>query len=370
MSVQNIGTNRWRVTAKQGVDPETGKTKYFDTTIKGTKDDAKRLEAEHTLFNKEMFSALPIKDYAELKWLPANEDEWATNTYHFHEGNLKRHIIPYIGKVPLRDVTTGICKALLSEVPETGKVPARKTLSSMLSFAAEDELIPVNPMAMLRRSTKQRKGAKRRRKPYVTFTQDQCLLFMRVIEGTCIEALCLVMLNGGARREEACALDWEDFDWERQIAPVEKAYVVVSGTGRCEMKEPKTDESWRDLEFCGYAADRLYELSIGQSGPICKDRDGNRMRPDKANELFKAIIELYGFPKMTINHLRHTFATQHMLNGTDEARLRDLMGHSSTSTITDEYLMPMQSDLREAQESFAARLDPRKIPGGIRRAAS
>ena len=359
MSVKNIGTNRWRVIAKEGIDPKTGKVKYCDTTIKGTRDDAKRLEAEHTLFDRELFSSLPLRDYAEAKWLPAIAKELASNTLCFYEGNLRRYVYGKLGHVRMFELTTGVCKAWMQELPDAGKVPARKTLSSLLSFAAEDGVIQVNPMALLRRTTKRSKGQKRRRKPYVTLTQEDCIEFQRVIEGTCIEALCLVMLNAGARREEACALDWEMFDWEAQTAPVEQAYVVVSGTGRCEMKDPKNDESWRDLRFAGYAADRLYELSIGQSGPICKDREGARMRPDDANDLFKAVMELYRFPRMTIGHLRHTFATQHLLAGTDVARLRDLMGHSSVSTIIDEYLIPMGADLDDAQVCLAERFDPR-----------
>lgn len=364
MSVQNIGTNRWRMKAKGGIDPETGAIKYFDTTMKGTHEEAKRLEAEHTLFDRDMFSALPVRDYAEVKWLPAMKEEVAGNTYDYYAGAVRRYIVPLVGDVRLRDMSTAKVKAWLLKLPETGKTQARKTMSAMLSYAAEDELIQVNPMTMLRQRSKRTKGSKRRRKPHATFGLEECLRFQRAIEGTCIEAVCLVMLNAGARREEACALDWEDFDWERARAPVEKAYVVRSAKGVCEMKDPKNDESWRDLKFSGYAYDRLYELSIGQTGPICRDRDGGRMRPDDANDLFKAVVELYGFTRMTIGNLRHTFATRHLLDGTSVAELRDLMGHSSTSTIINEYLIPMQDALAAAQEKFAARMDPRQAEPG------
>lgn len=360
MSIQNIGNNRWRVITKTGIDSETGKTLYFDSTIKGTHADAKRLEAEHTLFDKGMFSDLPLKDYADTVWLPAIKDDIAGNTYDFYAGSLKRHIYPYeIACMKLREVTTAVVKAWMVKLPDKGKTAARKTLSALLSYAVEDELIPMNPVSMLRKSTKKTKA--RRKRAYDTYSDEECIHLMRLLEGTCIEAVCLVMLNAGARREEACALDWESFDWEHECAYVDKAYVVRSGKGTCEMKEPKNDESWRDLEFSGYAADRLYELSVGQSGPICKNTDGVRMRPDYVNDLFQALCRLHGMKVLPVNHLRHTFATQHVKNGTDIATLRDLMGHSSVSTILDNYLKPLRDDKRRAQDRMSERLDPRKV---------
>ena len=136
-----------------------------------------------------------------------------------------------------------------------------------------------------------------------------------------------------------------------------------SGTGECEMKEPKNDESWRALYFDGYAADRLCELSIGNSGPICKAADGSRMRPDRAQGLFSALCALHGLPgDVPLNHLRHTFAT-HIEDGTDVATLKSLMGHSSVSTIIDNYTIPREEAKIAAQGLMAKRLDPRNADG-------
>lgn len=359
MSITNLGNGKRRIKVKTGYDPETGEPTYFDTKRKVSHEEAKRIEAEHTLFDRSKFSQLSIESYAITIWLPAIKEEVATNTYKFYEGTLKRHVFPYIGHEVLGTFNVPKCKAYFLQLPEKNRTCARKALSSLLSYAAEDDLIPLNPIKLLSRRTKCSK-AKRKRSPYKTFSMDERLSFYRAVEGTIIEAVCLVMLGGGARREEGCALDWEQFDWERSCAPVERAYVVVSGSGECEMKEPKNEASWRNLYFSGYESDRLYTLSLGQSGPICM-YNGERMRPDYLNKLFNALCNLYGLPPINVSHLRHTFATHHIKGGTDPATLRDLMGHTSISTIIDNYLLPLEEDKQIAQARLAEHIDPRTV---------
>ena len=359
MLVQNIGTNRWRVIAKTGADPETGKPTYLDTTIKGTKQDAKDLEAAATVFDRRKLSGMTLEAFMRERWLPSLEV--ASNTYDYYEGTARRPIWPALGSVPLRDIDVPMLEEYFAGLPRNSvRTCAKKTLSGALGQAARWSLIQANPVSLLRVKSPR----KRRRRLYRTFTREECLRLQEVLRGTSIEALCLVMLNAGARREEGCALDWEDFEWEGCSAEVERAYTVRSGTGECEMKDPKNDESWRALYFDGYAADRLYELSIGDSGPICKAPDGSRMRPDRAQELFSALCALFGLPTdVPINHLRHTFITQHVEDGTDLATLKSLVGHTSVSTIIDNYIIPREEAKIAAQGRMAKRLDPRNADG-------
>lgn len=359
MSVQSLGNGRWRVVVKTGTDPETGKPKYFDTTIKGSHQDAKNLEAEHVLFDRRKFSEMTLRAYMEKKWLPALKN--ATNTIDYYAGTARRHVWPRIGDVRMCDIDVPFLRAYFDELPENSvRTCVRKTLSACFSHAAEDGVMQANPVLIMRKRDKAKSRGKRRRRPYRTFTLDECMRLQEVLRGTCIEALCLVMLNAGACREEACALDWDDFEWDGCTAEVYKAYTVTQSEG-CQMKEPKDECRFRTLYFEGYAADRLYELSIGQSGPICVEpTSGERMRPDRSQRLFSALCALFGLPSdIPVNHLRHTYATQQIDAGTDVAKLRDLLGHSSTSAVTEMYILPREEDLRQAQRSFAEKMDPR-----------
>lgn len=366
MSVQSLGNGRWRVVAKTGIDPETGKPRYFDSTIKGTHQDAKNLEAEHILFDRKKFSGMTLKAYMESKWLPSLQN--ATNTIDYYTGTARRHIWPHIGDAVMRDIDVPMLRAYFDKLPEgSTRMACRKTLSACFSHATEDGVIQANPIMVMRKRDKAKSRGKRRRKPYRTFTLDECLKLQTVLRGTCIEALCLVMLGAGACREEACAHDWEDFDWGSSTSAVERAYTVTQSKG-CEMKEPKDECRYRLLYHEGYARDRLFELSLGQTGPICKEPGTDRrMRPDRAQRLFGALCALHGLPTdVPLNHLRHTFATLQIDSGTDVATLRDLLGHSSTSTVTELYIIPREENLKKAQKGFGEIMDPRRrAPEGI-----
>ncbi len=360
MSVQSLGNGRWRVVAKTGTNPETGKPTYFDTTIKGTHQEAKNLEAEHILFDKKKFGGMTLKAYMEKKWLPSLTN--ATNTIDYYTGTARRHIWPYIGDAIMRDIDVPLLRTYFEALPEgSTRTAARKTLSACFSYACEYGVMQANPIMIMRKRDKAKSRGKRRRKPYRTFTLDECLFLQEVLQGTCIEALCLVMLGAGACREEGCAHDWEDFDWGSYTSVVESAYAVTQSNG-CEMKEPKDECRYRTLYHEGYAGDRLFELSLGQTGPICKEPGTDRrMRPDRAQRLFSSLCALYGLPTyVPLNHLRHTYATLQIDSGTDVATLRDLLGHSSTSTVTELYIIPREENLKRAQKSFGEIMDPRK----------
>lgn len=228
MSVQSLRNGHWRVVAKTGTNPETGKPTYFYTTIKGTHQEAKNLEAEHILFNKKKFGGMTLKAYMEKKWLLSLTN--ATNTIDYYTETARRHIWPYIGDAIMRNIDVPLLRTYFEALPE------------------------------------------------------------------------------------------------------------------------------------GYAGDRLFELSLGQTGPICKEPGTDRrMRPDRAQRLFSSLCALYGLPTdVPLNHLRHTFATLQIDSGTDVATLRDLLGHSSTSTVTELYIIPREENLKRAQKSFGEIMDPRK----------
>lgn len=326
MSVQNIGNNKWRVVVKQGIDRKSGKIKYTNKTVNGSHQDAKNVEAKMQIkAGEQPDSDITFGFYLRDIWLESLEVE--ENTYAYYEGAVRLRIEPGLGSLSLCSLTEFNLSAFLRSIaPGYTRVQAKKTLSKALNDARRWKLVKVSPMenVEVKSGKPKKKGGKR---GYETFSAEECQRILHAAIGSPIEYGIIAMMCGSARREEACALDFEDFDPTTGRSPVTKACVVSSRTGKAYMKDPKNDESWRDLIFKGYARTRLGELSRGKEGPAMMYRE-KRMRPDYFYDLFKRLLEEAGVKYLPVGHLRHTFATQSLLSGTNPATLKELMGHS------------------------------------------
>lgn len=361
MSVKKIGKDKYRVTVLKGVDAETGKNKYFNRISNGTLQDARDLEAALEVQGGiEPKERVTLRCLLEDLWLPSLEVE--ANTYAYYESAVRVHIVPALGSMLVPNVTEFVIERFFRELPEGSvRTQCKKTLSPAFRAARKWHLMAYNPLELA--DVKIGKGSKRGGcKGYDTYSAEEVRAILEAVRGEDIEGGVLAMLCASARREEACALDKEDFDPLTGYAPVEKAFVVDSRTGKAIMKGPKNDASWRDLKFKGYSLDRMRSICCGGSGPIMAYK-GARMRPDLFFDRWARLVKANGIRYLPVGHLRHTFATQSLLAGADVATLRDLMGHAHVSTIIDRYLKPLEAEQDAANERLALKFDPGRNDG-------
>jgi integrase len=137
-------------------------------------------------------------------------------TFEKYETQIRRHILPYIGKVLPADLVT------LSKAPETilrwqkilnGKVgadvqiEALQRLSSALDLAVGHDLIARNPADKKRGIVK---PPERPVREYVEPSELDLVRLLRNIDGDPLEALVWIALATGLRRAEVAGLDWAD----------------------------------------------------------------------------------------------------------------------------------------------------------------
>ncbi|MGE4553973.1 MAG: tyrosine-type recombinase/integrase, partial [Desulfovibrionaceae bacterium] len=145
--------------------------------------------------------------------------------------------------------------------------------------------------------------------------------------------LCLLALDTGLRRGEACALQWQHIDMESMTLRI---------------TDPK------DVTSRSVYPGSLYTAAVVMlrrrhtqraSAYVFPGRDGG-MRCDSAvTRQFAKILDLTGLNRgyddprlhLTFHGLRHAHATRMLEKGVDIYTLKDLMGHESLAT-TERYL--------------------------------
>jgi integrase len=271
--------------------------------------------------------SLNIKNGAECPTLADYADRWLESyakaackfsTIQSYEGMLKSHIKPLLGHKRLDEIKRGDIKELLYAKINSGFEPGtvsniKACLSSILTHAFEDELIPGNPASRTGRLLK-RKDHKKDVNP---FTAKEAAIFLEACQKHQARyyPFFLCALRTGMRLGELLALEWGDIDFQGGFIEVRRSLVrgkvVTPKSGkarrvdmsqqlaatlkalRTERKAQALKKGWRavpDMIFCDETGGYL---------------DGDNLR----RRVFHKVLEKAGLRRVRIHDLRHTFAT-------------------------------------------------------------
>lgn len=229
-------------------------------------------------------------------------------------------------------------RAHLVELSEAGIAPGtiRRThgaLRCFFGFLVEDGLIDRSPMQSVRKP-------KAIRTEIEALSVDQCRRVLDVIDKTTIRGLRLwtmtaLFLDTGVRLTELLSLRRD------QINISEQRFRVL-GKGRKE----------RTVPFGARGKQALVSYLAREAG--CRstllfvDRRGKQLTRTHIGREYWFLSQRLGF-KVRAHMLRHTFATQYLLNGGDTRSLQQILGHADMSMLqvyirfTDEQLSGQHS---------------------------
>lgn len=141
------------------------------------------------------------------------------------------------------------------------------------------------------------------------------------------KCLCLLMVDSGLRRAETVRLRCCDVDFSHNS-------LLVTGKGDKERIVP--------LGSATVAYLRLYDERVADRrnkriDSFFLDRFCNSLDVNAVDLVFSKLKDLTGIQRLRCHLLRHTFATNYLLDGGDLETLRLILGHSSIA-ITQLYL--------------------------------
>lgn len=272
-----------------------------------------------------------LAHYAEV-WI-AQRPGLRPRTIEIYRGLLRRHVVPYLGNVPLGKVDTPMIRdwraQLLHQgtsVSETAK--AYRFLRAVLMTAADDRIIPRNPCRV--RGAGEEEAEER---PVLTVRQVHDLAD-RMPNG-CGRVLVLLGAFASLRWGEITALRRCDIDIDAGTVTVCRQHVQLD-TGQLVVSAPKSRAGFRTVAIPAAILPAIRDhldacveshhdslIFTGPRGGVL--RRSNFRRAVKWSEAVASI----GVPGLHFHDLRHTGNSLAAASGASLRDLMDRMGHDS-----------------------------------------
>ena len=259
------------------------------------------------------------------------------------ENCIYNHIIPAVGRIPLKTLKTADLQQFYNREKQSGrKIRADiygKALSdrtvhmihqscrSALERAVDDGLININPAD----GTKLPKDTAKEMK---ILKSDEIARFLYQAKEEGYYELFLLELMTGMRRGEILALKWSDLDLKTGELKIERQ--VRGGV----ISVPKTKSSIRTVILPTELLKVLkeYKKTVNSEWIFPSPKDSRKTRnPSAVRKRLQIILDRANCKRVRFHDLRHTFATMALEYGMDVKTLSAAIGHTSAKTTLNVY---------------------------------
>jgi integrase len=347
-----------RYEARATLDTPTGRKRvsFYGATAKEAAD--KRTAAIADRNRGALFvdpGRLTVGEYLE-RWLSDTARyQVAPSTHGRYQCTCRNHLIPFFGRVKLRDLSPPHVRAFKARKIEAGLNPntvgvMQGVLSAALNQAVDDGLIFQNPASRVK------KAATRGETPIRSLSQEEASRLLRAATGTRDEALITLALRTGMRQGELAALRWEDLDLGtkpnitvRRSADTRTSTIVSTtktGKERRVGIGPRTVETL-EAHRGRQRLERIAARTWYDSGLVFPNTKGKIRRRDSVVRSLKALLEEAGIPTdVRFHDLRHTAGTLALRQGVPLHTVSRMLGHSDPAMTLRRYAHVLD-DMRE-----------------------
>ena len=293
-------------------------------------------------------SRMTLAEWLE-QWLGQMSATLRPSTLEHYRRDMENHVIPYLGKKMLSQVTAADLRKLYDSLKKNGRVKPRSgqnhglssttvhgihtTLHHALSAAVEQGLIPTNPADEV-------EPPKVIRQPMNILNEEQLDTFMDTIKADPIwHDLFYTELTIGLRLGEICGLMWADFDGRAGTLHICRTLHRGQG-GRLVAGDTKTYAGTRKIVLPPSTAELLRTRKKKSFSPwIFHDplRPEAPVNPSSAYRQLKKLLAQADLPSIRFHDLRHTFSTHALASGVDAKTLSGILGHTKASFTLDTY---------------------------------
>ena len=321
-SIRKKPSGRWEGRYTQGIDPVTGRAIQKSVSAK-TQAECKEKLAKAIRENR----GVPLNhtgDYTAAEWCRLWFETYSKpniryNTAKGYEGIIEHHIIPAIGAIKLKQLSSIHIQRMYNDLKENGRMPrgakqndkplsntfvrrVHAVLQAALKQAVKERLIPYNPCENCRIPHKDKKEM-------TILPPEKIGRYLQEAEKYGVLPMFYLELSSGLRRGELLALQWEDLNVKERILTVNNQ--VTRMEGELDVTEPKTKNSVRKVALSQQAVDLLVqEHEQHPDNPILfpSPRTGGYWSPDAVSRINRKLLKNAGIEEHVRFHdLRHPY---------------------------------------------------------------
>lgn len=301
-------------------------------------------------------------------WLDNNRVSLKEQTFSKYKRLIETHIVPVIGSVNIKSITSTYINKFLYEKTENGRLDGSgglspgyiKTLSfilnSSLKFAAQEGLCNFIAGSIITPPNKPRKLD-------VLSVNEQMILEHYIFNNLNEKNIgILLSLYAGLRIGEVCALKWSDINFDEKtihikdtvsrIATVTEEFTQTKT--KLQINDAKTYSSNRIIPIPEILYNLLLQSKNTESEFVLKGSSYPYTDPRTLQYAFHKKLKDCGLRDINYHTLRHTFATRCIESGMDVKSLSEILGHSNVNITLNTYVHSSVSLKRKQLETMVS----------------
>lgn len=265
---------------------------------------------------------LTFKDYSQ-RWMHNHVSANCTKkTYQIYESILRVHLLPVLGSLNLSEIEEGHGVSLMNKLRLTHQPKGVKNiwivLKAVISSARRDKIILCDPFENI-------KTPKTDLLQDNFWVKDEINQFLLSSSKDSLYTFFFVAIHSGLRLAELCGLKWDRIDFpNNQIA-------VTRTRDKFGLKETTKTQIKRFVPMTTEVRATLLGLFKNNLGSpyVFLESNGEEVRYAHVYRRFQRAQSKAGIEnKIRFHDLRHSFASNFMMNGGNVFDLQKLLGHT------------------------------------------
>lgn len=346
----------WQARYTIGYDPATGKQKQKTISGKTQKEVAEKLNQAICEANQGIRSEpchMTVKEWLDI-WKQEYTNDVKESTANVYRNDIDRYVIPYIGAIKLKSLTTPVIQKLYNQLLKPEKNDVRplsaksvRNVHGVLHKALEQAVLIGYLRSNPADASKPPKAVKKEIHP---LDETQVTAFLNAVQGHTHEYLYKIAVFTGLREGEILGLTWECVDFRRGTLLVKQQVCYQKKKGGIRYLAPTKNSKARTLKLAPTVLRLFREQKLKQgfqrlkAGDLWEEHNlvftnqiGGFLSHRTVYDCFKRIMVKIGSPSTRFHDLRHTYAVLAIKSGDDIKTIQENLGHASAAFTLDVY---------------------------------